>query len=93
MGLNPYDVRKSCVGDNFACYKELDWVERFMNNATVKAQLGVDPARNFSAASELVYLNFKATGEGVRNSAPLLTDLVNSGIRLLVYAGNTGRYL
>ena len=61
-----------------------------MNNATVKAQLGVDPARNFSGGSALVYLDFRATGDGVRNSAPLLTNLVNSGIRLLVYAGNAG---
>lgn len=61
-----------------------------MNNATVKAQLGVDPARNFSGGSELVYLDFRATGDGARNSAPLLTNLVNNGIRLLVYAGNAG---
>lgn len=61
-----------------------------MNNATVKAQLGVDPARNFSGGSALVYLDFRATGDGMRNSAPLLTNLVNDGIRLLVYAGNAG---
>ena len=78
---------------DIGCYEELDWVETFMNNATVKAQLGVDSARKFSVGSALVYLDFKATGEGVRDSAPLLTDLVNSGIRLLVYAGNAGRYL
>jgi len=61
-----------------------------MNNATVKAQLGVDPARNFTGGSALVYLSFRASGDGMRNSAPLLTDLVNDGIRLLVYAGNAG---
>ena len=61
-----------------------------MNNATVKAQLGVDPGRNFTGGSALVYLSFRASGDGMRNSAPLLTDLVNDGIRLLVYAGNAG---
>jgi cathepsin A (carboxypeptidase C) len=61
-----------------------------MNNATVKAQLGAEPTRNFSGGSELVYLDFRATGDGMRNSAPLLTNLVNNGIRLLVYAGNAG---
>ena len=71
-------------------YEELDWVETFMNNATVKAQLGVEPTRNFSDGSASVYLDFRATGDGMRNSAPLLTNLVNNGIRLLVYAGNAG---
>ena len=61
-----------------------------MNNATVKVQLGVDPARNFSSGSPSVYIDFRATGDGARNSAPLLTNLVNNGIRLLVYAGNAG---
>ena len=91
LGLNPYDVRKPCVGGD-TCYEELDWVDTFMNNATVKAQLGVDPARNFTGGSALVYLSFRASGDGMRNSAPLLTDLVNDGIRLLVYAGNAGMF-
>ena len=64
-----------------------------MNNATVKAQLGVDPGRNFTGGSALVYLDFRATGDGMRNSAPLLTNLVNDGIRLLVYAGNAGMFI
>ena len=61
-----------------------------MNNATVKEQLGVDPERNFTCGSPRVYLDFRATGDAMRNSAPLLTNLVNNGVRLLVYAGNTG---
>ena len=73
-----------------ACYEELNWVDTFMNNATVKAQLGVDPSRNFSGGSASVYLDFRAAGDGARNSAPLLTNLLNNGIRLLVYAGNAG---
>lgn len=61
-----------------------------MNNASIKAQLGVDPARKFSKASPSVYLDFRATGDGACNNAPLLTNLVNNGVRLLVYAGNAG---
>ena len=63
-----------------------------MNNATVKAQLGVEPGRKFTGGSAVVYLSFRASGDGMRNSAPLLTDLVNDGIRLLVYAGNAGTF-
>jgi len=61
-----------------------------MNNATIKSQLGVEPSRKFAGGSGSVYLDFRATGDGMRNSAPLLTNLVNNGIRLLVYAGNAG---
>ena len=82
-------MRKPCVGGD-SCYQELNWVETFMNNATVKAQLGVDPTRNFISGSPSVYLDFRVSGDGARNSAPLLTNLVNNGIRLLVYAGNAG---
>lgn len=63
-----------------------------MNNASVKEQLGVDPERKFSGGSSSVYLEFRATGDGACNSAPLLTNLVNNGIRLLVYAGNAGTF-
>ena len=88
-GLNPFDVRKPCTEKDI-CYKELKWVETFMNNASVKAQLGVDPARSFVNGSPSVYLGFRFSGDGARNSAPLLTNLVNNGVRLLVYAGNAG---
>lgn len=36
---------------------------------------------------------FSFQGDGARNSAKLLTELVNEGIRLLVYAGNAGMSL
>ena len=72
------------------CYEELDWVDTLMRNAAVEAKLGVEPGRNFTGGSALVYLSFRASGDGMRNSAPLLTNLVNDGIRLLVYAGNAG---
>ena len=76
------------MGDS--CYEELDWINTFMNNATVKVQLGVELAREFSGSNRSVYNSFRKLGDGMRNSAPLLTNLVNDGIRLLVYAGNAG---
>ena len=63
-----------------------------MNNATVKVQLGIEPGREFTGISWSVQRSFRSSGDGMRNSAPLLTDLVNDGIRLLVYAGNTGMF-
>lgn len=35
---------------------------------------------------------FMYQGDGMHNSAALLPDLINDGIRLLVYAGNAGAF-
>ncbi len=39
-----------------------------------------------------VYEAFMYQGDGMHNSAALLPELINDGIRLLVYAGNAGRF-
>ncbi|KAJ7819506.1 carboxypeptidase C [Mycena leptocephala] len=77
-GLNPYDVRKKCdrSKDGDLCYAEMNWIDTWMNDAKVKVALGVDPTRTF------------ASWDGAHNSAELLSELVNGGVRLLIYAGN-----
>lgn len=59
-----------------------------MNDPKVKAAVGADPSITFSSCNMQVNGAFLMQGDGVHNSAPLLTDLVNDGIRLLIYAGN-----
>ena len=61
-----------------------------MNDPKNKAMLGVDPNRKFEACNMQVNQAFAFQGDGMRNSAALLPELVNDGIRLLVYAGNAG---
>ncbi|KAK7060114.1 hypothetical protein VNI00_000878 [Paramarasmius palmivorus] len=90
LGLNPYDIRKKCqYNENDICYKEAQWIEKWMNTPTNKAALGVAPERNYTAINMRVNHDFAATGEMAFNHASLLTELVNDGIRLLVYAGDT----
>ena len=38
-----YDVRKKCdrSKDGDLCYREMGWIETFLNNATIKHELGV----------------------------------------------------
>jgi len=62
-----------------------------MNMPSTKAALGVDPDREFTSCNTNVQRDFVLQGDGMHNSAILLPDLVNDGIRLLVYAGNAGR--
>ncbi|KAF9533625.1 carboxypeptidase C [Crepidotus variabilis] len=91
-GLNPYDVRRKCdrseKGDGPLCYKQMGWIEAWMNNPSNKAALGVNPDRNFASCNMEVNQAFTMNGDGMHNSAALLPELVDGGVRLLVYAGN-----
>jgi cathepsin A (carboxypeptidase C) len=92
-GLNPYDVRMKCdrSKDGDLCYKQMQWIETWMNNAENKVALGVNPDKTFQSCNMEVNQAFFLQGDGMHNSALLLPDLVEDGIRLLVYAGNAGR--
>jgi cathepsin A (carboxypeptidase C) len=92
LGLNVYDVRRTCDRkvDGPLCYKGLEWVQTWMNDPSIKKELGVNPSLTFESCSTEVNQAFASQADGMRNSALLLTDLVNEGVRLLVYAGNAG---
>ena len=64
-----------------------------MNNPAVKKALGVHASLTFESCSDQVNQAFSSQADGMRNSALLLTDLINEGMRLLVYAGNAGMWL
>ncbi|KAF7373347.1 Carboxypeptidase [Mycena sanguinolenta] len=89
-GLNPYDVRRKCdrSTDGDLCYKEMSYIDTWMNDPKVKVALGVDPTRTFTSCNMEVNQAFLFQGDGAHNSAKLLTELVNGGVRLLIYAGN-----
>lgn len=89
-GKNPYDARIPCdrQKDGDLCYRQMGWIENWLNSPKVKTTLGVDPDRNFASCNMEVNQAFTANGDGAHNSAALLPDLVNDGVRLLVYAGN-----
>ncbi|KAJ7022403.1 serine carboxypeptidase [Mycena alexandri] len=87
---NFYDVRMPCNRtENPLCYEEIDWVENYMNLPEVKKALGVDPrAPEYTACNMEMNQDFALQGDGMRNTKKLLTEIVDEGIRLLVYAGN-----
>ncbi|KAJ7151045.1 Alpha/Beta hydrolase protein [Mycena filopes] len=87
--LNWYDRRKKCNAADRPehCYERTPWVETWMNNPKVKAALGVDPTRSFQSFNMDMNREFNMRGEGVHNAAKLLPELINDGVKLLVYAG------
>ncbi|TFL01046.1 carboxypeptidase C [Pterulicium gracile] len=89
-GLNPYDVRLKCdrSKDGDLCYKELNWVEAYLNDPAVKVKLGVSPEREFASCNMDVNKAFAVKGDGAHNSALLLPELIEAGVRMMIYAGN-----
>ena len=91
-----YDVRRKCDrskdADGPLCYKEFGWTEKWLNDPKTKAALGADPSRTFQECNLKIYGAFMSQGDSMHNSAALLPELTNDGVRLLVYAGNTGEY-
>jgi carboxypeptidase C (cathepsin A) len=90
---NIYDIRMPCdpAVDPPLCYEEIDWVDEYMRLPEVKKALGVDPrAPEFVSCNNNLNFAFMAHGDGMRNTKSLVTELVDEGIRLLVYAGNVG---
>lgn len=53
-------MRKKCdkskEGD--LCYREMGWIETFLNNATVKAELGAEEAPEFASCNMQVNQGF-----------------------------------
>lgn len=89
-GRNQYDVRKPCPGGS--CYEQRGWIDVWMNSPGNKAALGVDPKHSFESCNDEVGDAFIRQGDGMHNTALLLPELINDGIRLLVYAGDAGNY-
>ncbi|KAJ7468642.1 carboxypeptidase C [Mycena latifolia] len=89
-GLNPYDVRKQCdrAKNGDLCYAQMNWIDTWMNDPKIKVALGVDPSRTFASCNMEVNQAFALQGDGMHNSAELLGELIDGGIRLLIYAGN-----
>lgn len=86
---NPYDLRVACDANSSTCYPESNWIKRFLNKPSHRDSLGVDAYREFTVCNMTTNGRFYEQGQAMRNSAALLPELINDGIRLLVMAGDT----
>ncbi|KAJ7489370.1 serine carboxypeptidase [Mycena latifolia] len=90
IGVNTNDVRMKCDKTKQAeCWEEIAWIRAYMNSASVREAIGADPSREFTDMNATLQFDFMSRGDGAHPTQALLPALVNDGVRLLVYAGNT----
>ena len=87
MHLTVYHVSDRAK-DGDLCYKQMKWIDVWMNTAANKKELGVPANLHFDSCNMEVNQAFFKQGDGMHNSAALLPDIINDDIKLLVYAGN-----
>jgi hypothetical protein len=68
----------------------MEWIDTWLNQPKIKAELGANPDRKFESCNMAINQAFLMQGDSMHNTPLLLPDLINDGIRLLVYAGNAG---
>ncbi|KAI0236826.1 hypothetical protein L0F63_001507 [Massospora cicadina] len=84
--MNPYDVRKKC-GNNDLCYDIIGDMEEYLNQASVKKELGARSS-NFESCNIKVNLGFARAGDWMKPYVRDVPVLLEGGIRVLIYAGD-----
>ncbi|SCV69594.1 BQ2448_2614 [Microbotryum intermedium] len=91
LKLNPYDVTKTCdlfKDPGSLCYKELSWIPAYLNQTSVRTELGIDAGiKSFEACTRRVQFAFIASDDSVSDTTLLIPELLESGIKLLAYVG------
>ncbi|KAJ6532984.1 serine carboxypeptidase [Mycena capillaripes] len=81
IGVNTNDVRKKCDKTKQAsCWKEVPWIEAYMNSPRVRDAIGAAPNRTFIDINTEIMLDFIGRGDGAHPTHRLLTALVNDGV-------------
>ena len=66
----------------------MEWIDTWLNDDRNKKALGASSTVEFQSCNMEVNQAFFSQGDGMHNSALLLPELLEDGVRLLVYAGN-----
>lgn len=85
----PYDVRINCKEDPDACQDPPPSLLEWLNTTTVRAALGVDDEVTGARPSNMeVFKDFSRSGEIGYPSHQWVTELLDGGLRVLIYAGD-----
>lgn len=61
-GLNVYDIRSRCEDTNNLCYKDMGWIQSYMNKQEVLDALGSE-VKNFESCNFNVNRDFLLNGD------------------------------
>ncbi|AOA63483.1 Putative serine carboxypeptidase [Komagataella phaffii CBS 7435] len=86
-GLNVYDIRTMCDEGTDLCYKELEYVEKYMNQPEVQEAVGSEVS-SYKGCDDDVFLRFLYSGDGSKPFHQYITDVLNASIPVLIYAGD-----
>jgi len=84
-GLNPYDIRLEC-GDFDLCY-DFTNLESFMNLPSTRENLHI-PSQIPQWTTCDNNMGFKFSKDQMKNFSPYVAELLNAGVRALIYAGD-----
>lgn len=83
-GKNPYDMRIPCEHGNL-CY-DFDGITSYLNTKEVQQELGV--SKTWASCNMAVNLAFVSAGDWMVNFATKVPDLLQGGVKVLIYAGD-----
>ena len=63
---------------------------QFLNSTATKKALGANVDIDYVVTNITINTAFYKNGQAMRNTAALLPNLINNGIRVMAYAGDTG---
>ncbi|KAH8898488.1 alpha/beta-hydrolase [Thozetella sp. PMI_491] len=85
----PYDVRINCTATPEKCVSPPPGIVSWLDDPVVREGLGIDAGFGTAhPSSRTIFEDFTASGEVGYPSHPWVTELLDAGVRVLIYAGN-----
>ncbi|ODQ82803.1 hypothetical protein BABINDRAFT_159305 [Babjeviella inositovora NRRL Y-12698] len=85
-GRNVYDIRSMCEGSNL-CYKNLEYIDEYLNQEVVMEALGVEVDK-FQSCNFDVNRNFLFAGDWMKPYHKAVSELLGKNVPVLIYAGD-----
>ncbi|KAJ5902759.1 carboxypeptidase Y precursor [Penicillium taxi] len=85
-GMNPYDVRTKCDGESSLCYKGMNYVTDYLNQADVREALGAE-VDSYDSCNFDINRNFLFHGDWMKPYHRLVPGILEQ-IPVLIYAGD-----
>ncbi|KAI9496665.1 Alpha/Beta hydrolase protein [Zychaea mexicana] len=86
---NDFDIRLKCQRESELCYNITDSVNVWANKLKTRQELGVDPSKGvFTTCNDKIAYRFALSGDMIISYAPQVIEALESGVRVLVYAGD-----